>query len=160
MRYIHTSIISRHLASKGNNKILRTPPPHISSSEQILHRLTRPTNAQLRTTNLPSSDHTYIKSTPNNIPHHYAPYTTPTHTTDSIYSTASTLSPNDLRTGPTGVIEQLVRWIYEMAGGPKAGWSGSPYKQGSREWVDNNNIRWNMIQHWVHLRCAAICLAQ
>ena len=93
MSHIHTSIISRHLASKGNNKLLRTPPPHISSSEQILHRLTRPTIAQLRTTNLPFSDHTYIKSTPNNIPHHYAPYTTPTHTTDSIYSTASTYAP-------------------------------------------------------------------
>ena len=33
MRHIHTSIVSRHLATRGNNKILRTPPPHISSSE-------------------------------------------------------------------------------------------------------------------------------
>ena len=33
MRHIHTSIDSRHLATRGNNKILRTPPPPISSSE-------------------------------------------------------------------------------------------------------------------------------
>ena len=32
IRQIHTSIVSRHLAKRGNNKILRTPPPHISSS--------------------------------------------------------------------------------------------------------------------------------
>ena len=34
MRHIHTSIVSRHLATRCNNKILRTPPPHISSSEE------------------------------------------------------------------------------------------------------------------------------
>ena len=33
MRHIHTSIVSRHLATRDNYKILRTPPPHISSSE-------------------------------------------------------------------------------------------------------------------------------
>ena len=38
-----------HLATRGNNKILRTPPPHISSSEEILPRLTCGTHAQLRT---------------------------------------------------------------------------------------------------------------
>ena len=31
MRHIHTSIVSRHLATRGNSKMLRTPPPHISS---------------------------------------------------------------------------------------------------------------------------------
>ena len=40
MRHIHISIISRHLATRGNNKILHTCPPHISSSEEILLRLT------------------------------------------------------------------------------------------------------------------------
>ena len=43
MRHIHTSIVSRHLATRGNNKILSTPPPHISSSEEILLHLTRRT---------------------------------------------------------------------------------------------------------------------
>ena len=32
MRHIHTSIVSKHLATRGKTKILRTPPPHISSS--------------------------------------------------------------------------------------------------------------------------------
>ena len=49
MRHIHTSILSRHLAIRGNNKTLRTPPPHISSSEEMLPRLTRHTRAQPRT---------------------------------------------------------------------------------------------------------------
>ena len=53
MRHIHTSIVSRHLATRGNNKILRTPPPHTSSSEKILPRLTRRTLAQLRTNKSP-----------------------------------------------------------------------------------------------------------
>ena len=47
------SIVSRYLATRGNNKILRTPPPHISSSEEILPRLTRRTLAQLRTNKSP-----------------------------------------------------------------------------------------------------------
>ena len=37
MHHIHTSIFSRHLATRGNNKILRTPPPPISSSKEIIH---------------------------------------------------------------------------------------------------------------------------
>ena len=53
MRHIHTSIVSMHLATRGNNKILRTPPPHTSSSEAILPRLTRRTLAQLRTNKSP-----------------------------------------------------------------------------------------------------------
>ena len=53
MRHIHTSIVSRHLATRGNNKILCTPPPHTSSSEEILPRLTRRTLAQLRTNKSP-----------------------------------------------------------------------------------------------------------
>ena len=49
MCHIHTSIVSRHLATRGKNKILRTPPPHIISSEEILPCLTRRTLSQLRT---------------------------------------------------------------------------------------------------------------
>ena len=51
--FIHTSIVSRHLATRGNNKILRTPPPHISSSEEILPRITLRTVTQLRTNKSP-----------------------------------------------------------------------------------------------------------
>ena len=43
MRHIHTSIVSRHVATRGNNKILSTPPPHNSSSEGRLPSLTRRT---------------------------------------------------------------------------------------------------------------------
>ena len=50
MRHIHTSIVSKYLATRGNKKILRTSPPHISSSEEILYRITRRTLAQLRKT--------------------------------------------------------------------------------------------------------------
>ena len=53
MRHIHTSIVSRHLAIRGNNKILRTPPPHTSSSEERLPCLTGRTLAQLRTNKSP-----------------------------------------------------------------------------------------------------------
>ena len=53
MRHTHTSIVSRHLATRGNNKILRTPPSHISRSDRRLPRLTRRTLAQLRTNKSP-----------------------------------------------------------------------------------------------------------
>ena len=53
MHHIHTSIVSMHLATRGNNKILRTPPPHTSISEEILPRLTHRTLAQLRTNKSP-----------------------------------------------------------------------------------------------------------
>ena len=59
MRHIHTSIVSRHLATRGNNKILRSPPPHISSSEERLPHLTRRTLAQLSTNKSP-----FLKSYP------------------------------------------------------------------------------------------------
>ena len=94
MHHSHTSIVSRHLATRGNNKILRTPPQHISSSEERLPRLTRRTHAQLRKTNHPSSIHTYTKSTTNYIHHHNDPSATPTHTTHTISSTAPTYAPH------------------------------------------------------------------
>ena len=53
MGHIHTYIVSKFLATSGNKKILRTPPPHTSSSEERLHRLTRRTLAQLRTNKSP-----------------------------------------------------------------------------------------------------------
>ena len=49
MRQIHTSIVSRHLSTRRNNKIMCTPLPHIYSSEERLPRLTRRTLAQHRT---------------------------------------------------------------------------------------------------------------
>ena len=52
MRHIHTSIVTRYLTTRGNDKILRTAPPHISSTEETLPRLTR-IFAQLRTNKSP-----------------------------------------------------------------------------------------------------------
>ena len=79
MRHIHTSVVSRHLATRGNNGILRTT--HISSAEERLPHLTRRTLAHIRTNKSPSSNHTYTKSTPKHIHNHYAPSVTSTHTT-------------------------------------------------------------------------------
>ena len=45
IRHVNTFIVSRHLATRGKNKILRTPPPHIISSEEILLRRTHRTLA-------------------------------------------------------------------------------------------------------------------
>ena len=85
MHHIHTSIVSRHLAIRGNNKILRTPSPHISSSEEILPASLVAPLPNSEETNLPSSNHTYTNSTPNHNHHHSSPSATPT-----ISSTAPT----------------------------------------------------------------------
>ena len=52
-KHIHTFIVSRHQATRGNNKILCTTPPHISRSEEILPRITHRYLAQLRTNKSP-----------------------------------------------------------------------------------------------------------
>ena len=136
MRHIHTSIVSRHLATRCNNKILCTPPPHISSSEEILHRLTRCTLAQLRTNKSP-----FLKSYLHKVDarSHTLPLyplcNTHTHDTHHFFNCThirTTLSPLDLWTDPAGVMELLARWRDKLAGGPKAGWSYSPHKQGSK----------------------------
>ena len=91
MGHIHTSIVSKFLATSGHNKILRTPPPHTLAAlkRDFPASLIAPLpNSEL--TNLPSSNHTYTKSTPKHIHHHYAPSATSTHTTHIIYSTAPT----------------------------------------------------------------------
>ena len=108
MRHIHTSIVSRHLATRGNNKILRTPPPHTSSSEEILPRLTCRTLAQLRTNKSP-----FLKS--------YL------HKVDAKTHPSPLLSPLDLWTDPVGVTALLARWTKKLAGGPQAGTSDSPH---------------------------------
>ena len=53
MHDIHTRILSQHLAARDNNKILRTHPPQVSSTEGNLPRHTRRTLAQLRTNKSP-----------------------------------------------------------------------------------------------------------
>ena len=86
-RHIHLSIVSRHLATRGNNKILRTPPPHISSSEEILPRLTCRTLAHLRTNKSP-----FLKSCLHKVDAKSHP--SPTHKTHTISSTSPTYAPH------------------------------------------------------------------
>ena len=98
---IHTSIDSRYQATRGNNKILRTPPPHIviGSAEDILPRLTL---AQLRT-NKSYLHKVYTKSHPSPL--------FPLCNTHHLFNCThihSTLSPLDLVTDPAGVISWLV----------------------------------------------------
>ena len=130
MRHIHTSIVSRHLATRGNNKILRTPPPHISSSEEKLPRLTRRTLAQLRINKCP-----FLKSYCHKVDAKTHP--TPlcplcnihTHDTHHLFNCTrihTTLSPLDLWTDPAGVTVLLARWTEKLASGPQAGTSDSP----------------------------------
>ena len=130
MRHIHTSIVYRHLATRGNNKILRTPPPHISSSEERIPRLTRRTLAQLRPNKSP-----YLKSYLHKVdakthPSPLCPrcniHTHDTHHLFNCTHIRTTLSPLDLWTDPAEVTALLARWTEKLAGGPQAGTSDSP----------------------------------
>ena len=118
MRHIQTSIVSRHLATRGNNKILRRPPPHISSSEVILPRLTRRTLAQLRTYKSPflkSYLHKVDTSTFQNLVKLHASPLCPlcnNHTQPLFNFThrRTTLAPLDLWPDSAGVMELLATW--------------------------------------------------
>ena len=109
MCHIKTSIVSRHLATRGNNKMLRTPPPHISNSEEILPHLTF---VQLRTNKSPFLKSYLHKVTPNYIHHHYN--TQDTH----ISSSASMYAP---RCHPWICGQTLLaRWTEKLAVRPQA----------------------------------------
>ena len=85
MRHIHIFIVSRYLATRGNNKILRTSPPRLT------HRTLRPIHITNKL--LTFSNHTYTTSTTNPIHHHYAPSFLLTYTTYIISSTTTTYAP-------------------------------------------------------------------
>ena len=114
MRHIHTSIVSRHLSTRCNNKILRTPPSYISSSEERLPRLTRRTFAQLRTSKSPFLQSYLHKVDANSYPSPLCPLcNTHTHDTHHLFNCthiSTTLSPLDLWTDPAGVTALLARW--------------------------------------------------
>ena len=98
-----------HLATRGNNKILRTPPPHISSSVEILPRLNRRTLAQLRTNKSPFLN-SYLHKV--NVKTHPSPLrplcNTHTHDIHHLFNC-------------THICTTL-----SLAGGPQAGRSDSP----------------------------------
>ena len=130
MRHIHISIVSRHLATIGNNKILRTPLPHIISSEERLPRFTSRTLAQLITNKYPFLKPYLHKVDANTHPSPLCPLcninTRDTHHLFNYTHIRTTLSPLDLWTDPAGVTALLVRWTEKLAGGPQAGTSDSP----------------------------------
>ena len=132
MRHIHTSIVSRHLATRGNNKILRTPPPQTSSSEEILPRLTRrtPCPAQDKQISLPQFILTQSRRQNTSITTMPPLCNIHTHDTHHLFNCThirTTLSPLDLWTDPAGVTALLARWTEKLAGGPQAGTSDSPH---------------------------------
>ena len=114
-----------YLATRGNNKILCTPPPHIRSSEYILPRLTRRTLAQLKTNKSPFLKSYLHKIDDKSHPSPLCPLCNiHTHGTHHIFNCThirNTLSSLYLWTDPAGVMELLARWRDKLAGGPKAG---------------------------------------
>ena len=141
MRHIHTSIVSRHLATRGNNKILRTLPPHISSSEEVLPRLTLRNHAQLKTTKSPFLKSYLHKVNAKSHPSPLCPLcNTHTHNIHHLFNCPyirTTLSPLDLWTDPADSNAG------QMDG--EAGWwtpsvmIGPTLLARVRERVDNNN---------------------
>ena len=121
MRYMHTYIVSRHLATRGDKNILRTPPLHISSSEEIFPRLTRRTIAQLRTNKSPFLKSYGHKVDANSLPTPLCPLcNTHIHNIRHLFNFThirSTLSLLDLWTDPAGVTALLARWMEKLAGG-------------------------------------------
>ena len=103
IHHIHTSIVSRHLSTRGNNKILHTPPLHISSAEEIHPRFTRRTLAQLRTNTYPFlKPYLHIVD----VKSHQSPLCQyATHHLFNDTNIRTTLSPQDLWTDPSGVME-------------------------------------------------------
>ena len=92
MRHIHTSIVSRHLATRGNNKYCAQLHHTLSALKRYFPAspvAPLPNSEQI---NQPFSNHIYTKWTPNHIHHHYAPSVT--HTTHIISSTAPTYAPH------------------------------------------------------------------
>ena len=99
MRHIHTSIVSRHLATRGNNKILRTPPPHISSLAQL-----RPIKSPFLKSYLHKVD---AKTHPSPLCPLCNTHTHDTHHLFNFTHICTTWSPLDLWTDPTGVTALL-----------------------------------------------------
>ena len=79
MCHIHTYIVSRHLATRGNNKILHTLHHTLAALQRYFPASLGAPLPNPEQTNLPCSNHTYTKLMPNHMHHDYAPSATPTH---------------------------------------------------------------------------------
>ena len=100
-----------HLATRGNNKIMRTPPPHISSSEERLPASLIAPLPNSEQTNLPSSNHTYTKPMPKHI-HHQCALLCNIHTHDT---SSLQLHPHTRHIVTSGFVDRP-RWSYCTAG--------------------------------------------
>ena len=122
MRDIHTTIVSQHLAARDNNKILRTHPPQVSSTEENLPRHTRRTLAQLRTNKSPFLLSYLHKIDASTHPSPLCPLcSTHEHTTQHLFSCPqipTTLSALDLWRDPSGVAALLDDWREKLAANP------------------------------------------
>ena len=125
MCYIHTSIVSRHLSTRGNNKILCTSPPHISSSEERLHCFTCCTLAQLRTNKSPFLKSYIHKVEAKSHPSPQCPFcNTHIHNTHHLFNFThihTPLLPLILWTDPAEVTGLLARWTEKLGGGQQVG---------------------------------------
>ena len=131
MRYIHTYIVSMHLATRGNKQnTAHTTLPHIRSSEEILPRFTRRTLVQLRTNKSPFLKSYLYKVDTKTHPSPLCPLCNiHTHNTHHLFNCShihTTLSPLELWTDPAGVTALLARWTEKLAGGPQSGNIGLP----------------------------------
>ena len=117
MRHIHTYIVSRHLATRGNNKILRTPPPHITAMKRYF-----PASLVAPLPNAEQINHpSQIKHTHKvEVKSHPSPLCTlcNTHIHNTHYFNCTTLLPMDLWTDPAGVTALLLK---KLVCGPQAG---------------------------------------
>ena len=104
-----------HLATRRNNKILRTHLPHTSSEEGLPRR----TLAQLRTNKSPFLKSYLHKVDAKTHPSPLCPLCNiHTHDTHHLFNCAhirTTLSPLDLWTDPDGVTALLARWTGKLA---------------------------------------------
>ena len=115
-------IVSQHLAARDNNKILRTHPPQVSSTEENLPRHTRRTLAQLRTNKSPFLLSYLHKIDASTHPSPLCPLcSTHEHTTQHLFSCPqipTTLSALDLWRDPSGVAALLDDWREKLAANP------------------------------------------
>ena len=106
--------VSQHLAARDNNKILRTHPPQVSSTEENLPRHTRRTLAQLRTNKSPFLLSYLHKIDASTHPSPLCPLCrTHGHTTQHLFSCpqiSATLSALDLWRDPSNVAALLDDW--------------------------------------------------
>ena len=126
MRHIQTSIVSMHLATKCNNEIRRTPPPHITSSENILPHLTRRTPFPIQKTYITISKILLYNVDNKSHPSPICPLcNTHTHDTTSYLFNYThihtTLSSLDFWTDPAGLPELPGIWTEKLTGWTTSG---------------------------------------